>query len=222
MYAYPYPYSAPVPSTRPPAEAAEARETSISGALNLSFLHWLRDDWRFGLAAGGALCVGLAAWGLGDSWRPTLRQADDSTTASAPLMSEAEAAQTTAPHFHIIANEAPPPPLPPERPARVVMDAQDADASADQPASAADACSGLAAPSARLLCSSRALADRDRRLRVAYGRALETSSDPDELQSEQARWMTLRDQAAAGDGEPAVAAMYDRRLQALDEAQDRN
>jgi uncharacterized protein YecT (DUF1311 family) len=239
MYAYPYPYTAPVPPVGVSTKAEPRARARTVGAMSLSFLQGLRGDWRFGLAAGGALCVALAAWSLGDSWRPAFPPAVDApSSVSAPLISEAEAAQPR--HIHIIADEAPPPPAPTERPVRAIMDTQDADTATDlqPPASAptsaaraadtparltpasfssgSDACAGLAAPSARMVCASPALADRARRLRVAYGRALQTSSDPDELQAEQTRWLTLRDEAAANGGEPAVAALYDRRIRALD------
>jgi hypothetical protein len=132
MYAYPYPYTAPVPPVGVSTKAEPRARARTVGAMSLSFLQGLRGDWRFGLAAGGALCVALAAWSLGDSWRPAFPQpSDDSASAVSPLMSEA-----APPRFHIIADEAPPPPLPVERPAQAVMDVQDADILSDPPASA--------------------------------------------------------------------------------------
>jgi uncharacterized protein YecT (DUF1311 family) len=76
-----------------------------------------------------------------------------------------------------------------------------------------------AAPRTRiqaLICSDAHLAAADRRVRVAYRRAMVESADPEALAASQARWRAARDVAAEHQDAGALADLYASRLRELE------
>lgn len=74
-------------------------------------------------------------------------------------------------------------------------------------------CLGAKSEADRIVCSDPGLAEQDRKMREAYGRATASSADPDALTQEQANWRAARD--AAKDRQ-TLGRLYRERLQDLD------
>jgi uncharacterized protein YecT (DUF1311 family) len=119
----------------------------------------------------------------------------------------------------ILAELAPPPPLPPARPdasprvAELTPPAWPAPAAPD--AQAADCAAGGLAD--QMVCADEGLADADREMNRAYGRALRAGISPTALRADQRDWLGIREEAAHH-SRWALAQVYRQRIDELNAA----
>ena len=230
-------------SIEPPADPSPERPTFDATQPDLfgapaAANPWTQPDWRQPtrqqVFAAGLVIVPILAAGLGYLASPKLdTHAPMQPVAGTPMqivVGTAPGGPSAAP---VAAPGAPLQTLPPDMARAAAANAQAAGIGSTTPQAqngaaitpvslparqptASFTCDGALSQAEAMVCGDPGLAAADRRMQRSWRRALESGADPDDLRHDQRDWLRARDEAAA-DGPQAVAALYNQRIQDLDE-----